>query len=137
MGLRNWFWVLALVLAGYTAAAQPPDANLPWPPRDPPILQLAPGDLIKMEVSGHAEMNATMYVNSDGTIQAPLAGPVQVRGLTPIEAAQRVEQALKGGGFMAHPQVIITVYLSSASRCWWTERSATQAAIRYTGRAPS
>jgi len=46
-------------------------------------------------------MNTTAYVADDGTLSVPLAGAVQVAGLSPSEASQRIEAALKNGIFLS------------------------------------
>jgi len=53
------------------------------------------------------ELSSTSYVADDGTLQMPLAGAVQVSGLSPAEASQRLADALKAGKFLVNPQVSI------------------------------
>jgi polysaccharide export outer membrane protein len=61
-----------------------------------------------MEIYGHPELDTTAYVAEDGTVRLPLAGPVQVTGLSPEEAARKVEQALRIYFPMHVPQVRLT-----------------------------
>jgi polysaccharide export outer membrane protein len=61
-------------------------------------------------------MATTMYVSDNGTIPVPLAGPVQVSGLSPSEASQRIEKALKDGKFLVDPQVTLAVTVSRSQR---------------------
>jgi polysaccharide biosynthesis/export protein len=86
------------------------------PAEDRPILQLGPGDQVKMEVFGRPEMDSTMYVGDDGSVRVPLAGPVPVAGLSPTEAAQRVEGALRDGQFLVNPHVTFSVLKSLSQR---------------------
>lgn len=81
-----------------------------------PLLQLGPGDQLKMDVFGRPEMNSTMYVGDDGTIRVPLAGPVAVNGLSPAQAGQKVEEALKKGQYLVDPHVTFTVLVSRSQR---------------------
>jgi len=71
------------------------------------VLQLGPGDTVNIQVFGRPELSTTTYVSDDGTIPVPLAGAVQVAGLSPAAASQRVATALRDGQFLVNPQVTI------------------------------
>lgn len=81
-----------------------------------PLLQLGPGDQVKMEVFGRPEMDTVTYIGDDGTIRVPLAGAVAVAGASPAEAAQRLETAYKSGQFLVDPHVTLTVVTSRSQR---------------------
>lgn len=81
-----------------------------------PLLILGSGDELKMHIFGQPNMDGTMYVADDGTIQVPLAGAVHVAGLSPIEAAHAVESALRKGQFLIDPHVTFTIILSRSQR---------------------
>lgn len=87
-----------------TDVAQPPPAA----PADP-MLQLGPGDAISIKVFGRPELDTTAYISDDGTVPVPLAGSVEVGGLSPAQASARVADALRHGQFLIDPQV--TVFL--------------------------
>jgi polysaccharide export outer membrane protein len=70
------------------------------------VAQLGPGDPVSIQILGQPDVPA-VYVADDGTITVPLAGNVQVAGLSPEEAATRVEKALKDGGYFVDPHVTI------------------------------
>jgi len=55
-------------------------------------------------------------VADDGTIRVALAGAVSVKGLSPVEAGQRVERALTEGKYLLNPHVSITVAQSRSQR---------------------
>ncbi|HVT34509.1 MAG TPA: polysaccharide biosynthesis/export family protein [Nevskiaceae bacterium] len=74
-----------------------------------PLLKLGAGDLVSVQVFGRPEMSISAYVADDGNLTLPLVGAVQVAGLSPSEAAQRVADALKKGEFLVNPQVNITL----------------------------
>lgn len=113
-------WALA-----WTAAAQPPnvapdatavatlaataDAKQNAAPTTvaDPLLALGPGDVINLQVYGQPDFSTTTYVGDDGTVAVPLAGPVQVAGLSPAAASQKVADALRNGEFLVNPQVTI------------------------------
>ena len=102
---------LVLLLRGAVAVAA---ADVP--PAERPLLQLGPGDQVKMEVFGRPEMDTTTYIADDGSIRVPLAGSVPIGGLSPGEAAQKVETALKTGQFLVDPHVTFTVLQSRSQR---------------------
>jgi polysaccharide export outer membrane protein len=82
----------------------------------PPVLQVGPGDQIRVEVFGSADLTTTTYVADDGFIRLPLAGAVAVGGQSPAEAAKRIETALKVGQFLVNPQVTVSVVQSLSQR---------------------
>jgi polysaccharide biosynthesis/export protein len=67
---------------------------------------LGPGDPVTIQVLGQPDA-ANVFVGDDGTINVPLAGNVQVAGMSPAEAAVQVETALKKGGYFVDPHVTI------------------------------
>lgn len=85
-------------------------------PGAPRLLQLGAGDSVAIQVYGQPDMNATVYISDDGTIPVPLVGAVQVGGLSPAEAAQKVETAFRDGRFLVDPHVTITVTQSRSQR---------------------
>jgi polysaccharide export outer membrane protein len=80
------------------------------------VVQLGPGDSVNIEVYGQPDMTSTVYVADNGTISVPLAGAVQVLGLSPVEAGARVEKALREGQFLVDPHVTLTVTQSRSQR---------------------
>jgi polysaccharide export outer membrane protein len=72
------------------------------------VMQLGPGDQISIQVLGQPDAT-NVYVAADGTISVPLVGSVPVAGISTVEAAARVEKALKNGGYFVDPQVTITM----------------------------
>jgi len=91
-----------------TLASVPQVSSAALPtPETGPTLALGPGDVVNIQVYGRPELSSTSYVADDGTLQMPLAGTVQVSGLSPAQASQRVADALKAGKFLVDPQVSI------------------------------
>jgi polysaccharide biosynthesis/export protein len=80
------------------------------------LLQMGPGDQISVQVYGEPDMSSTVYVSDGGGISLPLVGTVAVGGLSPVEAAERVEKALKDGQFLNEPHVAITVIQGRSQR---------------------
>ncbi len=81
-----------------------------------PLVQLGPGDTIAVQVYGQPDMSSTVYVADDGTIAVPLAGNVQVAGLSPAQAGARIESALKNGKILVDPHVTVTVTQTRSQR---------------------
>jgi polysaccharide export outer membrane protein len=105
--------LFALLLTGGSLAAWADEAQIAEPRR---ILQLGPGDAVTLHVYGQPDMDATQYVADDGTIRVALAGAVGVTGLSPAEASERVERALKDGKYLVNPHVTITLAESRSQR---------------------
>jgi polysaccharide export outer membrane protein len=80
------------------------------------LIELGPGDSINLQVYGQPDMTTTVYVSDDGTIPVALVGAVKVAGLSPAEAADRVQMALKEGRFLLDPHVTINVVQSRSQR---------------------
>lgn len=104
---------LVLLLRGILTQAE---IAAPSMTAEKPLLQLGPGDQVKMEVFGRPEMETTTYIADDGSIRVPLAGPVVIGGLSPGDAGQKVESALKRGQFLVDPHVTFTVLQSRSQR---------------------
>ena len=77
---------------------------------------MGPGDSVTLHVFGQPDMDTVLGVADDGTIRVPLAGAVQVGGVSPEVAARRVEKAFKDGGFFVDPHVTLTVTQSLSQR---------------------
>jgi polysaccharide export outer membrane protein len=80
------------------------------------LVPLGPGDSITVQVYGQPDMTSTVYVADDGTVHVPLAGSVAVSGATPIQAAQRIAQALKSGGYFVDPVVSVSLVQTRSQR---------------------
>jgi polysaccharide biosynthesis/export protein len=112
-------WAVAAVLTLGTiqcavAAAAPPPPDKPAVKA--PLLQLGPGDSVNIQVYGQPDMSTTVYVGDDGTVSVPLAGNIQVTGLSPAQAGSRIETALKSGKILVDPHVTITVTQTRSQR---------------------
>jgi polysaccharide biosynthesis/export protein len=85
-------------------------------PSHEPLLLLGPGDEVTIHVFGQPNMDGTMYIADDGTVQVPLAGPVHVTGLSPTEAAQAAEAALRKKQILVNPHVTFTIVKSMSQQ---------------------
>jgi polysaccharide export outer membrane protein len=113
-------WLAAVVATGavqtaVAAEASPPQATANSAAKAP-LLQLGPGDSVNVQVYGQPDMSSTVYVGDDGTVPVPLAGNVQVAGMSPAQASARIEIALKSANILVDPHVSITVTQSRSQR---------------------
>lgn len=90
---------------GFEATAK--GADVPEAPA--PLLKLGAGDMIAVQVYSHPELGVSTYIADNGSINVPLAGPVQVAGLSPAEASAKVADTYRSGGYLLQPQVNITL----------------------------
>lgn len=117
--VKSGLWALICSVCCFAVcAAQSPRPSDPAPPANSPprIIQIGPGDSVSIQVYGQPDMSTVVYVSDDGAIPVPLAGPVQIGGLSPAEAAKRIEKALKNGNFLVDPHVTLTVTVSRSQR---------------------
>lgn len=69
---------------------------------------IGPEDVLELGVFELDQLNRTVRVESDGSVILPLIGPVNVRGLTARQAADRVAGRLRNG-FVDDPQVTVLI----------------------------
>lgn len=107
---------VAVTLSGHAAVAA--EGTRAAAPRSalPPLVQIGPGDQVRVEVFGNPDLTTITNVSDEGAIDIPLAGAVPVRGQSPAEAARRIEAALKSGEFLVNPHVTVTVVESLSQR---------------------
>ncbi|HEX3663015.1 MAG TPA: polysaccharide biosynthesis/export family protein [Acidobacteriaceae bacterium] len=101
------------------AAALPPsalpsapavaEAPTTAPAAAPESLLIGPGDLLQITVLRESELDQKVRVLDSGAISLELAGNVAVQGLTPAEAAARIEARYRDGKFLLHPEVSVLV----------------------------
>jgi polysaccharide export outer membrane protein len=113
-------WLAAALVLGAIQTAIAADTPSPPATDNPvakaPLLQLGPGDSVNIQVYGQPDLSTTVYVADDGTVSIPLAGNVQVAGISPAEASGRIEAALKSAKILVDPHVSITVTQSRSQR---------------------
>jgi len=78
-------------------------------PSSPPAsnYRLSANDLVHVKVFQEEELDATVRIAKDGTIQFPLIGSARIGGRTVQEAAQTLEAALRE--YLVRPQVSLRV----------------------------
>ncbi len=70
---------------------------------------IGPSDLIEVKVLESEKLATTKRVDANGYINLSLIDNVQVNGLTPIRAEEKIEMLLKDGGYINNPHVSIFV----------------------------
>lgn len=70
---------------------------------------LGPFDQIEVNVDNYPALKTTTRVGADGIVILPLVGPVQVGGLGPADAANKIETHYVNGGFIKMPTVRIEI----------------------------
>ena len=82
-------------------------------PRSEPTLGV--GDVVKISVYQNPDLSVEARVSETGQINFPLIGNISVGGLTVSAAEQKIQKALRDGGFVLKPQVTIqTVAIRSS-----------------------
>ena len=72
--------------------------------------ELQPGDVLDVSIWGQDNMRRQLVVLPDGTISYPLAGHLNVVGMTPVDAENELKKRLvKGGYFLEPPQLTVSV----------------------------
>ncbi len=94
------FCVLLAWSSGTALASDAPSVDVTY--------ELGPGDTIRVEVLGQAEMSGSFPVGTDGAIDIPYAGRVGVAGHTLAGAKEQIEARLRDG-YVLNPQVVVVV----------------------------
>lgn len=77
---------------------------------------LGPGDLFEVRVYGEEELTAQYRIESDGTIDFPFLGRLEVEGRSPREVADMVAEGLRQREILREPQVTVFVAESNSLR---------------------
>lgn len=71
---------------------------------------LGPGDVLHIEVFDISELTRDVRINQGGDISfPPISDPIHAQGLTSYGLQEKLNQMLKDGGFVSHPQVSVFV----------------------------
>jgi polysaccharide export outer membrane protein len=117
---------LSAVVALLLVAACPAKHNVLVPDNPHASVQattLGPGDVIDVRIYQEADLSASYQISSDGAIQFPLIGRIDVLGKTPQEAASLIAEGLKEG-YLKEPQVSIFVKEYISKRIYVTGQVA-------------
>ena len=72
-------------------------------------LLIGPGDSLHIQVFDTPELDQHARVTDSGEVPLMFIGNQKLGGLTPADAARKVEEALKTGNYMKNPQVTVSV----------------------------
>ena len=72
-------------------------------------LLIGPGDLLHVQVFDTPELEQRARVTDSGDLPLIMGGNVRIAGLTPVQAASVIQDALLDGHLLLHPRVLITV----------------------------
>jgi polysaccharide export outer membrane protein len=103
----GWFVLAAAALAA-SACTNPPKHPIGAGEIAPPEDRIGIDDTFDVRVYGEPELSGTFRVATDGTIDYPLAGRLQVSGLRTGQIQQLLVTKLKGP-ILKEPQVVVTV----------------------------
>jgi protein involved in polysaccharide export with SLBB domain len=98
----------ALAVLASTSCATTPRRSIAVGEVGPPEDRIGIDDTFDVRVYGEAELTGTFRVATDGTIDYPLAGRMQVAGLRTGEIQRLIVTKLKGP-YLKEPQVVVTV----------------------------
>jgi len=101
MNLSRFFSVL--VLTGFLFSA------LAVPPVQAASSVLSPGDVVRITVYGHSDLETTTRISQEGRITFPLIGDMLIGGKTTSQSERDISQLLGDGGFVKNAQVNIFV----------------------------
>jgi polysaccharide export outer membrane protein len=77
---------------------------------------LGAGDLIKVSVYQVPDLSAEVRISETGQITFPLLGNVTVAGSTVTGVQEKIAKALRDGGFVLKPQVIVSILQVKSSQ---------------------
>jgi polysaccharide export outer membrane protein len=81
--------------------------TLRQPPRCP--LTLGPEDVVTVQVFGEEELSGDYQADTEGNVDFPFVGRVNIRGKTNTSLAQGIAKALRDGEFLLNPQVSVVI----------------------------
>lgn len=94
-------WLAALALISFLGLARPSYAA--------PTDILGPGDSIRITVFQNPDLTTETRISPQGTVRIPLIGQVELTGLTPAAAINRIAQRLKENNILKDPEVNLTL----------------------------
>jgi polysaccharide export outer membrane protein len=101
-------WAVILLLFSAACGPSIDNSRVQLPP---PVesTTLGPGDVFHMEIVGEKDLPNDYQIASDGTVDFPYIGPLEIAGLEPQEVARLVTKELQRQQILRSPSVIVTV----------------------------
>jgi polysaccharide biosynthesis/export protein len=119
--MRVWTVLVGGALLAGALLAQDPAKNGTAPPAKAAgeaEYKIGPQDVLRIDVWKEPEITRTIPVRPDGKVSLPLLNDVQAAGLTAVELANSIRDALKK--FINNPQVTVTVTEINSRRVYVT-----------------
>jgi len=108
-----FFLCFGMALTGWGQTGTPPDnpAQAQSAPgaEAAPTITIGPGDQIDIEVFDTPELSGTSRVSQTGDVNLVVLGNIRVAGLTPNQAARKIESELKSRGILIDPHVTVSI----------------------------
>jgi polysaccharide export outer membrane protein len=117
-GLFGYSFLLFSLLGGTVNVQNPVEPQVPAESASAPAssaavgrekIRIGAGDLVEVSLYGVSDFKNETRVSESGEISVPLAGSVNVGGLTIEQAQEKVAKALVDGGFFRDPHVMILI----------------------------
>ncbi len=86
-----------------TQTAPGPDSN------QAPKIAIGAGDQLSIDVFDTPELSSTVRVSQTGEVNLNVLGNIHVAGLTPNQAARKIESELKSHGLLIDPHVTVSI----------------------------
>lgn len=99
--------------AGPVLKPNPLETLRNFEPGDDAEYRLGKGDAITVDFPGRPEMQAKLIIGPDGRISLPLAGEIELDGLTRAQAAQAIQQAMSKYYANLSAEVTVTQYTAN------------------------
>ncbi len=130
--MRKVRWLLMAFLLGVAGpGCQAQSADLPGSAaRTAESLLIGPGDLLHITFFREDNLEQRVRVKDSGEAKLQLIGAVQLKGLSPGEAAEKIAKLYKDDGFLNQPEVSVFVEESV------TQRAAVLGEVEHPGLVP-
>lgn len=111
---RFIFLLIILFSAGIQAETLTYNINTDHSTENVEEYVLGAGDMVRILVYGSQDLTTEVRVSEAGTINFPLLGELNLGGLSPVQAEQKIADGLEKGGFVKQPHVnlVVVQYLS-------------------------
>jgi polysaccharide biosynthesis/export protein len=100
---------LLLALICYGKASAQVEAAGAQDATQAPKISIGPGDLLNIDVFDTPELSGSVRVNQNGEANLAVVGEIQIAGLSPNQAAMKIEQELRARGIMIDPHVTVSI----------------------------
>lgn len=105
---------LALLAVAATCGEGPVPSSLRGSPRCP--LTLGPEDVVTIRVFGESELSGDYQADTEGDLDFPFVGRIDIRGKTNTSLADHIKGALIAGELLVSPQVSVVIKEHNSAR---------------------